>query len=305
MSDDLDNSIVSAIAPNIDVGGSTSAMRFLQEFRSSFTTDLARPAHFDVFLSVPPLFSSSEFGPGIATTERLTFRCESAQVPGREIATQDLKIYGPVEKLPYHSNYGDATLTFICSSSMVEKNLFDLWMDYINPPETWNFRFKNNYVTNIDVIQYDPTRKNTYQVTLIDAFPIGMSQLDLNWADDGYHRLSVTFAYTYWEHTSPYQAEQTISSVNINSPFYVANLKKIVEAAALAKSVIGNRGKSNPYGMIAAAGAAASVFSGDWTLSKTLNNLGVQDTLTDTRVFAPSKYIAPAQADVDDMSKDL
>lgn len=301
MSDNLDNSIV---AYGDQITASKPRIRSIQDFRSSFTTDLGRPAHFDVVLTVPPLFTSSEFGAGIASTERLTFRCESAQIPGREIATQDLKIYGPVEKLPYHSNYGDATFTFICSSSMIEKNLFDLWMDYINPPETWNFRFKNNYITNILVNQYDSTKENTYQVTLIDAFPIGMSQLDLNWADDGYHRLSITFAYTYWAHTSPYKAEQVSSAIDINSPFYIANLKKIIEAGALAKSVFFNNGSSNPYGMVAAAGAAASIFSGDWTLSKTLNNIGVQDSYVDSRVFAPNNPITPSQADVSDMNQD-
>jgi hypothetical protein len=29
-----------------------------------------------------------------------------------------------------------------------------------------------------------------------------MNQLDLNWSDDGYHKLSVTFAYTYWKNNS-------------------------------------------------------------------------------------------------------
>ena len=33
---------------------------------------------------------------------------------------------------------------------------------------------------------------------MVDAFPIAVNQLDLDWANDGVHRLSVVFAYTYW-----------------------------------------------------------------------------------------------------------
>jgi hypothetical protein len=33
---------------------------------------------------------------------------------------------------------------------------------------------------------------------LKDAFPINVNQLDLNWSNENFHKLNVTFAYTYW-----------------------------------------------------------------------------------------------------------
>ena len=36
----------------------------------------------------------------------------------------------------------------------------------------------------------------------MDAYPISMNQLDLDWNGDGYHKLTVTFAYTYWKNLS-------------------------------------------------------------------------------------------------------
>jgi len=39
----------------------------------------------------------------------------------------------------------------------------------------------------------------SYQATMHRAFPINMNQLDLDWSSDSVHKLTVTFAYTYWE----------------------------------------------------------------------------------------------------------
>ena len=37
---------------------------------------------------------------------------------------------------------------------------------------------------------------------MVDAFPIAVNQLDLDWSSDSYHKLTVVFAYTYWQNNS-------------------------------------------------------------------------------------------------------
>ena len=37
---------------------------------------------------------------------------------------------------------------------------------------------------------------------MVDAYPIAVNQLDLDWSNDGYHKLTVVFAYTYWKNNS-------------------------------------------------------------------------------------------------------
>jgi hypothetical protein len=65
--------------------------------------------------------------------------------------------------------------------------------------DTHNLRFAKDedtsYLTTIRIIQYDDFIKRIFIVELIDAFPIGMAPQGLSWADDGFHRLSVQFAY--------------------------------------------------------------------------------------------------------------
>jgi len=132
-------------------------------------------------------------------TRYLALQCESAELPGRTTATADVKIYGPTFKVPYQTQYTDTTLTFLCTNDFYERKLFDRWMEAIHPSDTNNIRFpkgqQSRYLTNIKIIQYDEFIKRIFAVELIDAFPIGIAPQQLSWGEDGFHRLSIQFAY--------------------------------------------------------------------------------------------------------------
>lgn len=169
----------------------------INEFKSSFTKDLARPSRFDVQIPVP-----LGLVPYIGTSRRLNFRCENAELPGRAISTSTMKIYGPEEKYPYQSNYNDINLTFIVADDMREKLFFDAWLEWMNPTLSFDFKYKKDYVVTLRINQYDLRNKISYSVDLLDAFPIGLNSLDLDWSSDGHHKLSMTFAYTSWKNNS-------------------------------------------------------------------------------------------------------
>jgi hypothetical protein len=164
----------------------------INEILQTFDTDLARPNRFEVTIVPPPVLQSR------MQTELLAARCEIAQLPGRHLSTIEQKTYGPFEKFPFHTTYTDIDLTFIVDGNMVEKYFFDSWIEYINPTNNFNIAYKGDYVTNISITQYDISNNPTYKVTLVDAYPTGTNQMDLDWSNDGHHKLSVTFAYTYW-----------------------------------------------------------------------------------------------------------
>lgn len=145
-----------------------------------------------------------------AVSRYLTLQCETAELPGKTLQTADVKIYGPIFKVPYNVQYTDMTLTFICTNDFYERKLFDQWMEAIAPNDTYNMRFPKasllakeqaytGYMTKITVIQYDDVVKQIYAVDLIDAFPIGVAAQPLSWAEEGFHRVSVQFAYQKFE----------------------------------------------------------------------------------------------------------
>lgn len=136
---------------------------------------------------------------GISVSQILTLQCESAEIPGKTLQTADVKIYGPTFKVPYQTLYSDLTLTFICSNSFLERKIFDSWMNAIMPFDTNNLRFPKDfstrYLTNIQIVQYDDFVNSTHVVECIDAFPIGIASQPLNWGDENFHRMTVSFSY--------------------------------------------------------------------------------------------------------------
>lgn len=170
----------------------------ISAFKSSFKADLARPNRFDIIIPVPVVLFASP----LVTTRTLSYRCESTVLPGKTFETHEQKTYGPIEKHPHLVSYTDVDVTILMDDDMKQKYAFDAWFNYINSRLDNNYSYKDEYSTTITINQYDVTNKMSYSVDLYEAFPVSMNQMDLDWSNDGVHKLSVTFAYTYWRNNS-------------------------------------------------------------------------------------------------------
>lgn len=192
----------------VDFSFKNAAQNFSpQAYRSIVSKygDLAHPTHFAVRINLAAGYQ--------ALLQDLTFLCENAELPGRSFQTLDARTgAGPQYKTPYLTVYPDVTLTFVCRDFMSEKLFFDDWMEYINPSQTFDYAWRNEYVASIDVFQYTPENmgnasgRPSYQLTLYEAYPVTVTPLPLNWADDGVHRLSIQFVYTLFRR--PWDAVQ-------------------------------------------------------------------------------------------------
>ena len=161
--------------------------------------DFAKISKFQVEITRPPGFVA-----GDVDFRDLKFQCEAAELPGYNINTVDARIYGVAAPVASFASFNDITLTFICAGDLWEKKLFDYWMNLIVPMNNYHLRYKDEYVSKINIKQYFEAASSSgaaqpsYIVSLWNAFPITLSPLTLNWGDDGIHRLSVTFKYDYW-----------------------------------------------------------------------------------------------------------
>jgi hypothetical protein len=185
---------------------------------SAFTaaiTNFAKPKLFEVTITLPELLTkkfNDDIKPLLNFEKTLNFKCESTNIPGRTFATTEQKFgSNPTEKHAYHTTYNDIDMTFIVTeiagkdfrrgqigAGLPEKQLFDEWMNLINPIDTYDFIYKEKYVSDIKIKEFNSYGDPIYTVSLVDAFPISVNQLDLDWSSDGYHKLNVTFAYTRW-----------------------------------------------------------------------------------------------------------
>jgi hypothetical protein len=133
------------------------------------------------------------------TQSDLSFLCEAAELPGRGFMSTDIRYYGPNFKAPYQSVYEDLNLTFICRDEFMERELFDDWMNIINPIRSFNFEYKDSYTSTIRLHQFsDLANEAKYSFTFEKAYPILVSPQPATWADDNFHRLTVSFTYVRW-----------------------------------------------------------------------------------------------------------
>lgn len=178
---------------------------------------IAKTSHFDVtFLPIAAGF------PDLNMSELLTLRCESAELPGRQIVTTDNKIYGPIYKVPYQTIYSEMTMTFVDTAKMDIRKFFEQWATLIFNAQKNTIGFVDNIVSDVRIRQYDqsgtPESLNpilTFQ--LIRAFPININQLSTSWADDAAHKLSVTFFYERYDIISSI-SEKTYSTIESLKP---------------------------------------------------------------------------------------
>lgn len=128
----------------------------------------------------------------------LTFKCEQAEFPGREFVTSDARIYGPMYKSPNMSSYGDINLTLLCDSSLTQKQIIETWMSSINTPYSFDFNYRDSYIADVTIEQVNEINEVTFACTLREAYPVSVTPLQSNWADDNIHKLQVTLTYRYW-----------------------------------------------------------------------------------------------------------
>jgi len=134
-----------------------------------------------------------------------TYLCEIAEMPGRGFMNIDIRYYGPSHKLPFQTSYEDINLTFLCRTESIERQFFDDWMLVINPINSFDFNYRDQYRSEIDIFQFadyseddDDSHTAKYHITLHNAYPILVNPQPMTWSDDQFQRLIVSFTYTHW-----------------------------------------------------------------------------------------------------------
>lgn len=176
----------------------------LQSFISAVSTrGMARTNRFEVGIISPS-----------GSTEENTLTslfCEISALPGMNLAVKPYKIFGPSYQMPLSAEYNGEGLamTFLLDRNMMIKRFFDDWMHLISAPGYFHVNYRDVYARDIIIRQLDEGAPEglgdsapnvTYAARLSGAFPRSMNLVDLNHTTaDQVHRLTVIFAYRYWE----------------------------------------------------------------------------------------------------------
>lgn len=170
----------------------------VNEFRSQMQLDGARPNLFEV--SMPfPFFSA----PGSAS-QKLSFMCKTAQLPGSTIGVVPVQYFGRELKFAGNRTFADWTISIINDEDFLIRNAFERWMNSIN---SHNLNVRNpaaltpsSYTTDAEVIQYGKKGDVIKKYKFVGLFPSDIAPIDVDWgSNDTIEEFTVTLTYQWWE----------------------------------------------------------------------------------------------------------
>lgn len=179
------------------------------DFRAELEGDGARPNLFEVHMTFPQLAITGSAGTGPISAQgaqrKLTFMARAAQLPGDTINQVPVYHMGREFKFAGNRTFQEWTLTIINDEDFLVRDAFEKWMSGINS-HVGNLRAEQfrqgdgGYQQDARVIQYAKTGEIIKAYTIVGAWPIDVSPIELDYgAQDTIEEFAVTLAYQWWE----------------------------------------------------------------------------------------------------------
>jgi hypothetical protein len=149
----------------------------------------------------PTRFSFIIAGLLAITNERLNRNCMTLSLPGRSVASQPVKIYGPPREFVYEANYqNEFTMVLRVGEDMLEREIFERWMNSSVSLRSSDLSYPDDYMTSMRIYQLDKTDNYVYCLELYNVFCKSMSPIDLGTdLSDQIETVSITLGYSEYQ----------------------------------------------------------------------------------------------------------
>jgi len=141
--------------------------------------------------------------------EDTLYHCDTVPMPGRTVATSELRHYGPTRKIAREQTYGEISLGFILTNSHIVRHGFLKWIDSAVDPISGDISYQSEYKGQITVYMFAQDSSSvspseaTSGVKYLEAFPTVVDPITLGWDQTNtVGKFNVTFHYKRWEPVS-------------------------------------------------------------------------------------------------------
>lgn len=201
--------------------------------------------------------------------EEIFLRIDTVELPGKSLATSEVKYYGPPRKSPYGMTYEDLNCTLMLSSNIRERYIFSQWMNAIYDYETARLEYFENYTTDLEFITYSEDGNALATTKFEEAYPLSIGAVNFAYSNEDVARMPLTFAYRKWVETAPVKLSGAVSPYAglsnaqqyLSSEEYGNSFERFINQAA----------SSSPFGQIAS--GFAKLGGVDASLNSVVNNM--------------------------------
>ena len=215
----------------------------LNEFISKVkSTGLAKTNRYRVTIATPTLMT------GFMNSGRLiTLFCESTSLPGQVIATTEQRIMGETREFPYSKFYDNITLSFYIDNNFEVKGFFDNWLNSVSNTQNKIISYYKDYIAPTVLIEVLPmdSEVSTYSITLHEAYPKGISPIQLSADSRDIARIGVSLNYKYYttSHVASTKSMSSIGGTLSNQPMNITNdatqdLQSLITASGFKETLL-------------------------------------------------------------------
>jgi hypothetical protein len=161
------------------------------------TNSIALQSHFIVDIQ-PPAFITK--GADANLIQMVPFYCEGINLPEQALATRPVSDNGITREVAYEPLFGTVTATFFSDSSMLIKSFFDSWVGAVSMNRTGRLMYPDNYTCSVfNIYCFDRARNMTYMVTLKNAYPKIVDDVQMAANSTAPVSFRVQFVYETWD----------------------------------------------------------------------------------------------------------
>ena len=215
----------------------------LNEFISKIkNTGLAKTNRYRVTIATPALM------PEFMNSGRLiTLFCESTSLPGQVVATTEQRIMGETREFPYSKMFDNITLSFYIDNNFEVKGFFDNWLNSVSNTQNKITSYYKDYIAPTVLIEVLPmdSEVSTYSITLHEAYPKGISPIQLSADSRDIAKIGVSLNYKYYttSHVASTKSMSSISGTLSNQTINITNdatqdLQSLITASGFKETLL-------------------------------------------------------------------
>lgn len=184
----------------------------VNEFKTNIAKGggLLKNNKFLVLVPTPRILQGKSIGgtSTASTNDILRFHAEKASIPGIALQASEMRRQGigNLEKTPFGAAFTDCDISFTIDQKSTVWNFFQSWMDGIynfnlkTGNSLYELAYKNDYCTTLTLYVYNEIHPQSpvIQIELIDAFPVSISDIPLQWSSSEHITLNVRFNFRSW-----------------------------------------------------------------------------------------------------------
>ena len=149
----------------------------------------------------PPLSMASS-----VTADTINFLAKTASFPAKALATTDYRYGGKFSLVvPYETTFEPVSIGFMNTADQSPRIFWNDWFNHIQNMTTYNMQYYEKFVGTVELHQYldedesiDPSNAS-YSVTLFEAYPKGMSAIEVGWENAELQDFEIDMQYSWWE----------------------------------------------------------------------------------------------------------